>query len=129
VFLQINGFLKVFDIEIRCRGYGSEVANPFISWKYWNLHILQIWPQDQWNCFIIPFKVFKIPTRKNCSEILLSNFTHHPDLKPQKREPWYCSKVSPGFDHEAVDCYFIVSPKPLKELDCSDGTVRHSSIE
>jgi len=50
-------------------------------------------------------------------------------LKPQKSEPWYCSKVSPGFNHEAVVSYFIVSPKPLKEPHCSDGTVRYSSIE
>jgi len=66
---------------------------------------------------------------KNFNKKIVIYFTHHPDLNPQKGKPWYRSKVSPGFNHKAVDCYIIVSSKPLKEPDCSDGTVRYSSIE
>ena len=61
---------------------------------------------------------------KDCYLLYTSSRT-----KPQKSEHWHRSKVSPGFSHEAVDCYIIVSRKPLKEPDCSDGTVRYSSIE
>jgi len=35
----------------------------------------------------------------------------------------------PGFNHEWVDCYFIVAPKWLKEPSSSDGKIRYSSIE
>jgi len=75
------------------------------------------------------FKGSKIPTNEELQQKIVIYFTHHPDLKPQESKPWYRSKVSPGFNHEAVDCYIIVSPKPLKEPDYSDGTVRYSSIE
>ena len=74
-------------------------------------------------------KGFKVPTNEELQQKITNYFIHHPELKPQKIEPWYRSKVSPGFNQEAVDCYIIVSPKPLKEPDCSDGTVRYSSIE
>ena len=75
------------------------------------------------------FKGSKVPTKEELRRKIMNYFTHHPELKPQESEPWYCSKVSPGYNHEAVDCYLIVSPKPLKESDCSDGTIRYSSIE
>jgi len=75
------------------------------------------------------FKGSQIPTNEELQQKIVIYFTPHPDLKPQKGKPWYCSKVSPGFNHEAVGCYIIVSSKPLKEPDCSDGTVRYSSIE
>ena len=75
------------------------------------------------------FKGSKIPTKEEIQQKIVIYFTHNPELKPQESKPWYCSKVSPGFKHEALDCYIIVSPKPLKEPDCSDGTVRYSSIE
>jgi len=75
------------------------------------------------------FKGSHIPTNEELQQKTAVYFTYHPDLKPQKNKPWYRSKVSPGFNHEDVDCYIIVSPKPLKEPDCSDGTVRYSSIE
>jgi len=74
-------------------------------------------------------KGFKVPTNAELQRKIVIHLTHHRELKPQKSEPWYCSKISPGFNHEAVDCYLIVSPKPLKEPGCSDGTVRYSSIE
>ena len=75
------------------------------------------------------FKGSKIPTNEELQQKIVIYFTHHPDLKPQKGKPWYLSKVSPGFNHEVVDCNIIVLPKPLKESDCSDGTVSYSSIE
>jgi len=75
------------------------------------------------------FKGFKVPTKEDLQQEIVIYLMDHPELKPQKSEPWYCSKVSPSFNHEAVDCYLIVSPKPLKEPDCSEGTVRYSSIE
>jgi len=75
------------------------------------------------------FKGFKVPTNEELQRKIVIYFTHHPELKPQKSEHWHRSKVSPGFSHEAVDCCIIVSRKPLKEPDCSDGTVRYSSIE
>jgi len=75
------------------------------------------------------FQGYQIPTNEELQQKIVIYFTHHPDLKPQKGKPWYRSKVSPGFNHEDVDCYIIVSPKPLKEPDCSDDTVRYSSIE
>jgi len=34
----------VFVVESGCKGYRGEVANPIISWKHWNLCILQKWP-------------------------------------------------------------------------------------
>jgi len=75
------------------------------------------------------FKGFKVPTNEELLRKIVIYFTHHLQLKPQKSEPWYCSEISPGFNHEAVDCYLIVSPTPLKEPACSNGTVRYSSIE
>jgi len=75
------------------------------------------------------FKGFKVPTNEELQRKIVIYFTHQPELKPQKSERWYCYKVSPNFNHETVDCYFIVSPKSLKEPDCSDGTDRYSSIE
>jgi len=75
------------------------------------------------------FKGFKVPTNEELQWKIAIYFIHHPVLKPQKSEPWYRSKVSPGFNHEAVNCYLIVSPKPLKEPDRSHSTVRYSSIE
>jgi len=74
------------------------------------------------------FKGSKIPTNEELLQKIVIYFTHHPDLKPQKSKPWLRSKVSRGFNHEAVDCYIIVSSKPLKEPDCSDGTARYSNI-
>jgi len=74
------------------------------------------------------FQGLKVPTNEELQQKIVIYFTHHLDLNPQKSKPWYHSKVSPGFNHEAVDCYIIVSPKPLKEPDCSDGMVRNSSI-
>jgi len=75
------------------------------------------------------FKGSHIRTNEELRQKIAIYFTHHPDLKPQKNKPWYRSNVSPGFNHKDVDCYIIVSPKPLKEPDGSDGTVRYSSIE
>jgi len=75
------------------------------------------------------FKGFKVPTNEELQRKFVIYFTHHPELKQQESEPWHCSKVSPGFNHETVECYFIISPQPLKEPESSDGTVRHSSIE
>ena len=75
------------------------------------------------------FKGFKVPTNEELQRKIVICITHHPELKSQTSEPWYCSKVSPGFNHETVECYFIVSPQPLKEPDSSDDTVRYSSIE
>jgi len=74
------------------------------------------------------FKGLKVLTNEELQRRIVIYFIHHPELKSQTSEPWYCSKVSPGFNHEAVECYFIVSPQPLKEQESSDGTVRHSSI-
>jgi len=74
------------------------------------------------------FKGSKIPTKELQQKIII-HLTHRPELKPRESKPWYHSKVSPGFNHEAVDCYIIVSLKPLKEPNCLDGTVRYSSIE
>ena len=71
----------------------------------------------------------KIPTNEELQQKIAIYFTHHPELKPQESKPWYHSKVSPGFNHEAAECYIIVSSKSLKEPDCSDGTIRYSSIE
>jgi len=75
------------------------------------------------------FKSFKAPINEELQRKIVIYLTHHPELKPQKSEPWYWSEVSPGFNRATVDYYLIVSPKPLKEPDCSDGTVRYSSIE
>ena len=75
------------------------------------------------------FKGSKIPMKEELQQKIVNYFTHCPELKPRESKPWYHSKVSPVFNHEAVDCYIIVSPKPLKEPDCSDGIVRYSSIE
>ena len=55
------------------------------------------------------FKSFKVPTNEKLQRKIVNYLTHHPELKPQKKEPWYRSKVSPGFNHEAMDCYLIVS--------------------
>jgi len=71
------------------------------------------------------FKGFKVPTNEELQRKIVIYFTHHPEQKPQESEPWHCSKVSPGFNHNTVECYFIVSPQPLKEPESSDGTVRH----
>jgi len=54
-------------------------------------------------------------TKEELQRIITSNLIHHPELRSQQDDPWYCSKVSPGFKHETVDCYFIVTPQPLKE--------------
>ena len=75
------------------------------------------------------FKGSKVPTKEELRRKIINYFIHHPELKPQKSEPWYCSEVSPGYNHETMDCYLIVSPKPLKKADCSDGTIRYSNIE
>ena len=75
------------------------------------------------------FKGSKIPTNEELQQKIAIYFTHHAHQKPHKSKSWYRSKVSPGFNHEQVDCYIIVSPKSLKEPDCSDGTARYSSIE
>jgi len=75
------------------------------------------------------FKGFKVPTIEELQLKIVVYFTHHSELKPQTSELWYCSKVSPGFNHEAVECYFIVSPQPLKESDSSGSTIRFSSME
>ena len=75
------------------------------------------------------FTGLKVPTNEELQQKIVVYFTYHPELKPQESEPWYHSKVSPGFNHEAVNCHIIVSPKPLKEPDCSDGAVHYSSIE
>jgi len=80
-------------------------------------------------CYYPVFKGSTIHTNEELQQKIVIYFTHHPELKLQESKPWYRSKVSPGFDHEAVDCYIIVSPKPLKEADYSDDTVRNSSIE
>jgi len=72
---------------------------------------------------------FSNSNKRRTSTKIVIYYTHHPDLKPQKGKPWYRSKVSPGFNHEAVNCYIIVSPKPLKEPACSDGAIRYSSNE
>ena len=74
------------------------------------------------------FKGFKVPTIEELQLKIVVYFTHHSELKSQTSEPWYCSKVSPGFNHEAVECYFIVSPQPLKESDSSGSTIRFSSM-
>jgi len=75
------------------------------------------------------FKGSKIPTNEELQQKIVTYFTHHHEIKPRKSKPWYRSKVSSSFNHEAMDCYIIVSPKPLKEPDCSNGTVCYSSIE
>ena len=75
------------------------------------------------------FKVFKVPTNEEFQRKIVIYFTHHPELKPRESEPWHYSEVSPGFNHETVECYFIISTQPLKEPESSDGTVQHSSIE
>jgi len=75
------------------------------------------------------FKGYKVPTKEELRRKIVNYLIHHPELKPQESEPWYCSKVSPGYNHETVNCYLIVSTKPLKGSDSSDGTNRYSSIE
>ena len=75
------------------------------------------------------FKGLKLSTKEELQRMITSYLIHHPELRPQKHDPWYCSKVSPGFNHETVDCYFIVAPQPLKELEHISGMVRYSSIE
>jgi len=75
------------------------------------------------------FKDLKVPKNEELQQMIVIYFAYHPELKPQKNNTWYRSKVSLGFNHEAVDRYIIVSPEPLKEPDYSDGTVRYSSIE
>jgi len=75
------------------------------------------------------FKGFKIPTKKELQQKIANYLTHHPELRPHQKEPWHCSRVSPGFNQEAVDCYFIVAPQPLKEPERTDGMVCFSSIE
>jgi len=74
------------------------------------------------------FKGFKVHANKAVQWKIAIYITHHSELKLQKSEPWYCSEVSPGFNHEAVDYYLIVSPKPLKEPICSHDTIRYSSL-
>ena len=75
------------------------------------------------------FKGFKIPTKEDLQQKIANYLTHHPELRPHQKEPWHCSRVSPGFNQEAVDRYFIVAPQPLKESERTDGKVRYSSIE
>jgi len=58
------------------------------------------------------FKGLKIPTKEELQHKITNYFIHHPELRPQQPDPWYYSKVSPGFKHETVDCYFIVAPQP-----------------
>jgi len=79
--------------------------------------------------YCLVFKGSKVPTTEELRRKIINYFIHHPELKPQNSEPWYCSKISPGFNHETMDCYLILSPKPLKKSDCSDCTIRYSSIE
>jgi len=75
------------------------------------------------------FKGFKMPTEEELQRKITSYLTHHSELRPQLNDPWYCFKVSPGFNHETVDCYFIVASQPLKEPEHKGGMVRYSSIE
>jgi len=75
------------------------------------------------------FKGFKIPTKEEPQQKITNYLIHHLELKPQQQDPWYCSKVSPGFNHETVDCYFIMAPQPLKEPEHMCGMVHYSSIE
>ena len=70
------------------------------------------------------FKGSKEPTKEELQLTMVNYFIHHPELKPQNSESWYCSKVSPSFNYETMDCYLIVSPKPLKKSDCTEGTIR-----
>jgi len=102
VFFKINWFLKVFDIESECRGYGSEVANPFVSWKYRNLYILQKWLQDQWNCFIISFsRVSKHPQGRTAAKY------YNPIL--HITQIWNHRSVNPG---TALKCHLVLNMKP-----------------
>jgi len=75
------------------------------------------------------FKSSKVPAKEELRRKIVKYFMHHPDLRPQQREPWYFCKVSPGFNYEAVDGYLIMTPQPLKESERTDGMVRYSSIE
>ena len=75
------------------------------------------------------FKGFKISTKEELQQKITNYLIHHPELKPQQHDPWYCSKVSPGFNHETVDCYFIVAPQPFKEPEHIGCMVHYSSIE
>ena len=70
-----------------------------------------------------------MPTKEELQRMISSYLIHYPELRPQQHNPWYCSKVSPGFNHETVDCYIIVAPQPLKEPEHKGGMVRYSSIE
>ena len=70
-----------------------------------------------------------MPTKEELRQGIVNYLIHHPELRPQQHDPWYCSKASPGFNHETVDCYFIVAPQPLKEPEHISGMVRYSSIE
>jgi len=72
---------------------------------------------------------FKVPTNEELQRKIVVYFTHHPELKPQESEPWYCSKVSPGFNHETIDYYFIVTPQPSKKPEHVSGMVRYVIIE
>jgi len=75
------------------------------------------------------FTGFKTPTKKELQQKITNYLIHHPELRPQQHDPWYCSKISPGFNHETVDCYFIVAPQPLKEPEHIGGMVRYSNVE
>ena len=44
------------------------------------------------------FKGFKVPTNEELQRKIVNYLIHHPELKPEKKEPWYRSTVSPGFN-------------------------------
>ena len=72
------------------------------------------------------FKGFKVTTNEEVQWKMVTYPVHHPELKPHMTEPCYCSEISPGFKRETVDCYLIVSSKPLRGSDCSNQKVRYS---
>jgi len=39
------------------------------------------------------FKGSKAPTKEKLQRKIINYFIHHPELKPQNSEPWYCSKI------------------------------------
>ena len=108
-------------VEASARGHHT-------LWKFWN-NDYSIWLQEKWNYFTVQYsRGQKYPQLKNYDERLLTIL--YTILNSNLRTANLgTSKVSPGFNHETMDCYLIVSPKPLKKSDCSSGTIRYSSIE
>jgi len=69
------------------------------------------------------------PTQEEIQRKVTTYLTRHPEFKPQKTENWSCFKISPGFIHTFVECYLIVSPKPLKESEGLENTIYYSDKE